>query len=402
MGLLGKFFAKYIPTYTGYYGYQARSAPFNGEAWQQDIFRATVDCIATHAAKGQAKHVVLDEYGKIKKIIHNSPYTKLLNMRPNPIMSAFEFKYRMVAQLETQTTAIAYIKWDGVKPEMICPVDYRQFEFYEIKGGGYAIEFIDYEGILRILPLEDCIIIRKFYNGRQASGDGNEPIYKVLDMSKASDEGFIECLTVSNKVRGLHKHKKAMLDREDVQKSQEDFAERFSKAAKEGGIVSIDSLEEYTPLTPNTYAANASQMKEISGRIYTYLRTPEEIVQSKYSEQVGLAWYESKIEPIWELFAEAMTNACFTDREKDVGNRILFAGGVMMGTGYATRVNIINMTKELGLLTINEQREILGYAPIEGGDKRLASLNFVNADKQDEYQIGDNGNQEGSEENGQK
>ena len=57
-----------------------------------------------------------------------------------------------------------------------------------------------------------------------------------------------------------------------------------------------------------------------------------------------------------------------------------------MCTSYQPRVNIIAQSKETGLLSINEQRELLGYSPVEGGDKRLVSLNYVNADKQDEYQ----------------
>ena len=60
-----------------------------------------------------------------------------------------------------------------------------------------------------------------------------------------------------------------------------------------------------------------------------------------------------------------------------------------MGTSYQTRVNIIGQTKELGILTINEQRELLGYAPIEGGDERQVSLNYINAKNQDKYQTGD-------------
>lgn len=395
MGMLSNIFGKLKQkVILNYYGYQSRSAPFDGEAWNQDIFRSVVDCIATHAAKGQIKHVVLDKDGKIQKVIHNSIYSKLLNVKPNPIMSGFEFKYRIFAQLETKTTAIAYIKWNGSVPEMICPVDYRNFEIYGVKGGGYAIEFTDYGGEIKLLPLEDCIVIRKFYLDRQASGDGNEPIYKVLDMSKASDEGFVDCLNISNKIRGVHKHKVALLDADDVAKSQEEFNRRFQNAAKNGGVFDIDSSEDYIPMTATTYSANAAQMREINNRIYSYLRTPEEIVQSKYSEQIGLAWYESVIEPLWELLAEAITNACFTEREKDVGNRLMVNGGVMMGTSYNTRINIISQTRELGIFTINEQRELLGYAPIEDGDKRQVSLNFVNADKQDEYQIGkedDNG-----------
>lgn len=387
MGLIDKFMQVFRPRVVmGYGGYRNTSAPFNKQAWEQDVFRATVDCIATHAAKGQIKHIVLDNEGRTAKVIHNSVYTKLLNVRPNPIMTAQEFKYRLFAQLETQTTAIAYIKWNGTVPEMICPVDYQQFQILPLTSGGFAIQFIDYEGNQRLLPLEDCIVLRKFFCNREASGDGNEPVYQVLNMAKASDEGFVESLNVANKIRGIHKHKKSMLDEEDVKAAQEAFEARFKQAAEHGGVVSIDAMEEYTPINLQSYSANAEQMEEISDRIFTYLRTPKAIVQSSYSEHIGLAWYESKIEPIWEMFSEALTNACFTQREKDVGNRLIVTGGVLMGTSFQTRINIISQTMEIGLLTINEQRELLGYAPVEDGDIRQVSLNYVNADKQDEYQ----------------
>ena len=372
----------------GYFGYQARSSPFEGDAWENDIVRGIIDAIATHAAKGQVKHVVTDHEGRIVKTIHNSKIARLLNEKPNEIMSGYELKYRFFAQLETQTTAVMYIKYNEstADAEAIYPVDHRNFEFREVVGGGWAIIFTDFEGKQQILPLECCIIARKFYNRRQASGDGNAPIYKVLNMSKASDEGFIDALQVSNKVRGILKQKKAMLDPEDVIEGQKSFADRFREAAEQGGIVGVDSMEEYTPLNVTAYSATAAQMNGINNRFYSYYRTPEEIVQGKYTEQTGLAWYESKIEPLWEMFAEAVSNAYFTNREVGCGNKIVVAGGVLMGTGYKTRVDIINQTKEIGVLSINEQRELLGYGPVEGGDVRQVSLNYINADKQDEYQ----------------
>lgn len=364
----------------------SRSAPWSKEVWASDVVRATIDTIATHAAKGQIRHVVLDENGAVKKIVYNSVYAKLLNLKPNPWMSGQELKYRMVAQLENKTTAMAYIKWNGSIPEMIIPVDYQDFEVKELQNGGYCVEFTDLEGDTRYLLIEDVIMIRKYYCNNQASGDGNAPLYSVLSMNSASDEGFIESLKLGNKVRGVYKHKVAMLDKEDVLESQREFEERFRDAAENGGVITVDSSEDYTPITQMPYSAQTSQMREVINRIHSYFRTPEEIVQSKYSEHVGQAWYESVIEPIWEKLAEALTNACFTQREKDVGNRLIINAGVMMGTSYQTRINIISQTKDIGLLSINEQRELLGLGPVEGGDKRLASLNYVNVDKMDEYQ----------------
>lgn len=389
MGIFNNLFKKVKTVFANsYFGYQARSSPWTADAWEHDIVRGIVDCIATHAAKGMLQHVIVGKDGRISETKRDSRIVRLLNEKPNDIMSGFELKYRFFAQLETQTTAVLYIEFENGEAKAIYPVDYKMFEFREVQGGGWAILFTDYEGVEQVLPLECCVVVRKFYNYRQAAGDGNRPIYNVLTMAKASDEGFVQALTVSNKVRGLIKQKKAMLDPEDVKKNQEDFARRFEDAASKGGIVGIDSMEEYVPLNVNTYAANAAQTKEIAGRFYSYFRTPEEVVQSRYTEQTGLAWYEAVIEPLWEQLAEALSNVYFTAREKGCGNKLVISGGVLMGTSYQTRVNIINTTKELGMLTINEQRELLGYAPIEGGDIRQVSLNFINADKQDTYQTG--------------
>lgn len=393
MGILSDFFGKIkYKLMNSYYGYSSRSAPWNKDSYEQETVRAIIDCIAAHTAKGQALHVVLDEQGRIKEIKRNSPYSRLINQKPNPLMSGFDFKYKIITQLEHKTTAAVFVKWkvgsNPVVPEMMIPIDYSHFELMPISGGGYAIQFQDGEGIQRLLNVEDVVFLRKFYNSRDVAGDGNGPIYNTLDMVKASDEGFIEALSVSNKVRGLYKHKKAMLDPGDVTKSQEEFSRRFTEAAEKGGIVGIDSMEDYQALNVTPFTANAAQMKTVRDNLYTYWRTGENIVKSCYTEQEGHAWSESVIEPHWQRMSEAFTNVCFTKKEYEFGNRIIFTGGVLMGTSYQTRLNIISQTKELGLLTVNEQRELLGFDPVDDGDKRQVSLNYVSADNQDKYQIG--------------
>lgn len=383
--------------FSTYWGYQTTSAPFDKEAWYHDTFRATVDTIASHAAKGMFKAVRMDTNGRIKEVMHNDPMVQLLNLRPNPVMTAFEFKYRMIAALETKTTAVAYIKWEGIKPVGIYPVDYSSFEFREIVGGGIAIEFTDFEGEQTALALENCVVIRKFYCDRLASGDGNEPVYKILNMSKASDEGFINALTVANKIRGMVKQKKTMLDPTDIKESQTEFARRFEDAAKNGGIFSVDSMEEFKELNINPWAANATQMKEINNRIYTYLRTSEKIVQNTYAEQEGMAWYEGKIEPIWEMMAEAFTYAYFSRYDIQNGKRLLVSGGILMGTSIETRVRVLESTKETGELTTNERRELLGFQPVEDGDERQISLNYIKSKDQENYQVGKEKKESGEE-----
>ena len=53
----------------------------------------------------------------------------------------------------------------------------------------------------------------------------------------------------------------------------------------------------------------------------------------------------------------------------------------------------------LGIMSLNESRGLLGLEPIEGGDKRLQSLNYVDASKANTYQVGEDNN--GGNGNGQ-
>ena len=53
----------------------------------------------------------------------------------------------------------------------------------------------------------------------------------------------------------------------------------------------------------------------------------------------------------------------------------------------SSKIKICQTLIPSGGLTINEIREIFGYAGIEGGDERQISLNFVKAGDQSAYQV---------------
>jgi hypothetical protein len=57
-------------------------------------------------------------------------------------------------------------------------------------------------------------------------------------------------------------------------------------------------------------------------------------------------------------------------------------------------VSAIEKLMSLGIMTLNESRALLGLEPIEGGNKRLQSLNYVDADKANKYQVGEEDNHE--------
>lgn len=396
-------FSKFIKPWKGRTAYIGgpgiRTGARDVDIERQELCSAIIDCNATHVAKGQVLHVVQDKDGRVSTIKRSSEYTRLF-LHPNSMMTKQDFLYSMAWQLQLANLAIAWVKWDGNHPVEVWPLVYLDMEVREKIGGGYAVEFAEPDGHRQIVDMEDLIVLRRKYNGIGYTGQGNQAVKNSLEMVNSLDEGLKQAVQISNKIHGLLKQKKSMLSDTSTEAAQKSFIERMDKAAKNGGVVALDAMEEYQPLSVTAWTANAVQQKQITDRIYSYWRTPEEVVNNTASEQVMQNYYDSIVEPIWEEMAEAFTNALFTRKEQAFGSKILVTSGAATGASWSTKLSIVSNTKDLGLLTPNEYRELLGYAPVEDGDERLVSLNYIKSSDQSAYQTGtDSNNTNDSSEN---
>ena len=383
----GGFFGKVRMRYVHTFGRQ--STAFDKDAYEQATVRAIIDCIATHTAKAEALHVIEDKDGRIQEIKRDCPITRLLNERPNEIMCGYDLKYKAVTQVENYTTALLYIDWDEVYgrdvPRAIYPVNFKTYEFMQLVSGGWVVAFTASTGEEYVLPLEDVVVLRKFYNTKDISGDGNSPVYHTLDLINTAEAGLADAVLVSNQVRGILKQKNR-LNEEDVQKSAKAFSDNMKKAAKDGGVVGMDLVEEYIPVKADTYSLTANQLKEIRDGLYRYWRISEDFLKSNYTEGQWQATFEAIIEPRLIQMGQAFTNACFSDSERQQGHRIIFVTSMLLHASTKTKINIIAASREIALFTTNELRAMFGYPPVEGGDTRQVSLNYTNAAKQDQYQ----------------
>ena len=55
----------------------------------------------------------------------------------------------------------------------------------------------------------------------------------------------------------------------------------------------------------------------------------------------------------------------------------------------AEKVQLVSTTREIGMMTPNEQRELFGLPPVEGGDERVLSLNYIKQSDMSKYQTGE-------------
>ena len=128
-------------------------------------------------------------------------------------------------------------------------------------------------------------------------------------------------------------------------------------------------------------------MQAVKDKIYNYLGISEAIVNSSYNEDQWAAFYESTIEPLALQLSLEFTRKLFNDRERAFGNSVLFESGRLQFSSNATKVNLIRELMPMGLLTVNQALEILNLPSVPEGDRRIQSLNYVDADKAEEYQL---------------
>lgn len=113
------------------------------------------------------------------------------------------------------------------------------------------------------------------------------------------------------------------------------------------------------------------------------------VFSNKYDENEYNSFYESTIEPIAIQLSEAFSLGLLTDGQLERGEQILFFSERLQYASWQTKVNAIGKLIGLGIMSLNESRNLLGLEPVEGGDKRLQSLNYVDATKVNLYQVGE-------------
>ena len=89
-------------------GYNSVFTNFKGDIYESKVARECIDRIATHCAKLIPRHIQ-DNISNIKK----GEINFMLQEQPNPIMSRFDFIYKIISQLYSDCNAFVYIATGG-------------------------------------------------------------------------------------------------------------------------------------------------------------------------------------------------------------------------------------------------------------------------------------------------
>ena len=330
------------------------STAWRGTAYANDIFRAGVDTIARHAAK-------------MRGVCSDKQIERLLSVRPNPVMSSYDFLYKVVTQLYTYGNA--FIFWDG---EALYPVDYSSVRMIDEDFAEFTLR----DGSNAIFSYAELIHLRRFFNEDRLLGGDNTPINSALELAETENEAMTAGVKAGANIRGILKLTEILNDR-DLEKVKNSFVQNYLNSSN--SVIPLDMRMEYQPISSTPVLINAEQSKAIRDKIYSFLGINEKIVSGEYDENEALAFQESVIEPL-----AIQMGLEFTEK---LGVEVVFSMARLQFISPRTKAEFLRYVMPYGLLSINQALDILNLPHVEGGDTRLQSLNFISADKAEEYQL---------------
>lgn len=340
---------------------------FSGTGYNSAAFRAAVDAIARHTAKLQAHSA-------------DTGLETLLTQAPNAYMSAYDLLYKTAAAYFTHNNAFMLLQRADASKGVISiyPVCPSSVEFSPGSDGALYLECTFPDGRQVTFPYSDVIHLRRHFLTNDLLGDGNAPLYSLLDTADTLNQGIAASVKNGTSIRGVLKFT-SLVNPAQVKAEKEQFVSDYFNPANNGGIAATDQRFDFVPANIAPYSVPKEQFETINRQITDYLGVGASIVNGTYTENEFSAFYESIVEPFALQLAQEF--------RLKTGAEITFTAERMEFSSAATKIKLLHEAAPLGLITVNEARKLLALPPVADGDRRLQSLNYVSADKADAYQL---------------
>ena len=365
---------------------------FGSNILNSDTVKICIDRIAGHSSKLKPRHVI-----KVGSAIKEatSKLSYLFKYQPNEIMSPSAFIYKVVSLLFLNNNVFIYPEIDNEgNVKALYPIKPHMVEVKKDNAGSVFLDMYFEDGKNYLIPYELVIHLRRyFYTNEIFGGNGaiadHQAILKTIGINDSILQGIDNAIRSSFQIKGLLKMN-AMLSQEDKNRQKEIFDTALQASIKDNNsaIIPVDLKADYVPLTNEPKLVDAATLDFLNKKILSYFGVSEPIYLNKYTEEEFNAFYEGTIEQISIQLSEEFSRVLLTHKQLEEGEQIIFYSERLQYASWNTKVNAIEKLMGLGLMSLNESRALLGLEPIEGGDKRLQSLNFVDQTKANLYQVG--------------
>lgn len=383
--------AKFAPHITIRGDYQA-----NGNLAESDIVGAIANAIASNVGKLQPQIVRRTAAGLS---VRDDYLSRILSLRWSPELDTYSALYKMASDLVYHSNAYAVIFYtpDFTRVSSIVPIAASNVRIWEDESGALLFRFRwDYDGKEYTLPYQSVIHIKSRFDKKRFMGTAPDGQLKnTLELIDVTGEALRAAVRNSSNLRGYLQYNN-FIDEDVLEKKVKEFQKAYMSASNNGGIAGLDNSMSFQELRQTTQNVPVLQSQYLRDNVYRYYGVNEKILTSTFTEAEWNSFYENVIEPISIQLSLEFTFKLLSERERGFGNKVIFTANRLQYATLQTRMTIGGGLYDRGIITINEFRELMYYEPIEGGDVRMISLNYVKADDQSLYQVGkdDGGGQE--------
>lgn len=377
-------------------GYTPIFSQFGTNIYASDVVQQAVKCIVDEMKKLNPTHI---RYNRNDPVPVSGTIQTLLN-DPNPVMTTSEFLEKITWLLLLNYNAFIlptyyiYTNKDGTQVRVydgLYPLKPTFVEFIEDESNRLYVKMRFENNFETTIPYSDLIHIKYNYSvneymGGDVSGQpDHKPVLDTLQLNQTLLEGVAKAMKASYAVNGVVKYN-TMLDDGKTEAAMQELETKLRNS--ESGFLLLDLKSEFTPLERSTQLVDEATLKFIDEKILRNWGVPLSILTGDYTKEQYAAFYQKTLEPLIISISQAFTKKLFTRRERAFGNEIrLYPKDLIFMTVDQT-LEMVNMLSNTGSIYENEKRVAFGLQPLpELEGKRYMSLNWVDVDIANQYQM---------------
>lgn len=357
---------------------------FGGDIYASDVVQQAVSCIVREMKKLSPQHV-------IKK---NKNYTESVQDEvqatldaPNGLMTTSDFIEKIVWQLFFNYNSFVLPVWEKGKLAQLYPLQPQTVNFLQDASGELFVELIFANGYSGTVRYTDVIHIRynysvsEFMGGNVNGQPDNKALLKSLELNKTLLDGITKAMNSSFAINGVVKYN-TLIDGTKTEKALSELTAALKR--NESGFMPLDLKAEFIPFKREVKLVDEATLKFIDEKILRHFGVPLAILTGDYNKTQYEAFYQKTLEPLIISMSQAFTKAIFSKRETfGFGHKIIFYHKELDFMTMDDKIKWMTLASNVGAITINEMRDILGYEPYDDeelGNTPVMSKNFGAAD----------------------
>lgn len=371
---------------------------FGTNIYASDVVVQALKCIVDEMKKLNPTHV---RYNGSDPVPVRSTVQDVLDS-PNPLMTTSEFIEKTVWLLLMNYNVFIipiYRTWIDKDTgqerryyDALYPINPTQVDFIVDESNRLFTKFTFWNGYTTTIPYDDVIHVRynfavnQYMGGDEFGQPDHRALLSTLDLNYKMLQGIAKAMNASYAVNGIVKYN-TLMDDGRTEAALKEMERKLQNS--ENGFLPLDLKAEFTPLKRETALVDGNTLKFIDEKILRNWGVPLDILTGDFTKDQYEAFYQKTLEPLIIAISQAFTKKLFTDREKAFGNKVSLYPKELIFMTVQQTLEMINTLAPTGGLYENEKRVALGLKPLpELEGKRFMSLNWIDANNADQYQVG--------------